>query len=103
MKGSSATEQVIQIVISQLASTASRKEFLELHRQTAEWLKAHPDCVSYELYAGDDGAIADRIIWSSRAGAQRGNEEYAATPIAQGMRRIIESYKSFLGTGVSFE
>ncbi len=60
----------------------------------------HPDCISYEVFEGSKGAIADRIVWSSRAGALRGNEEYARTDIAAGMQRIIASYSNFFGAPV---
>jgi hypothetical protein len=39
-------------------------------------------------------------MWSSKAGALRGNEDYAKTEIAAGMQRIIESYNNFFGTPV---
>jgi hypothetical protein len=92
----------VQIVISQLNDSASREEFVELHRQTADWMAEHPDCVSYEVFEGSMGAIADRIVWSSKAGAMRGNEEYAKTAIAAGMQRIVASYTNFFGTPVDF-
>jgi hypothetical protein len=94
------SKQVIQMVISQLKPDASREAFVELHRQTAEWMKTHPDCVSYEVYEGARGAIADRIIWSSSEGAKRGNEAYTRTAIAEGMQRIVESYSNFFGATV---
>ena len=92
----------MQIVISQLKPSASREEFIELHRQTAEWMKAHDECVSYEVFEGTKGAIADRIVWTSKAGAMRGNEDYARTEIATGMQRIIASYTNFFGERVEF-
>ena len=97
-----APETFVQIVVSQLRSTATRDEFLELHRQTAQWMAAHPDCISYEVFEGTKGAIADRIVWATQAGARRGNEDYAKTAIAAGMQRIVESYDTFFGTPVSF-
>ena len=93
----------VQIVVSQLYPSATRDEFLELHRQTAEWMECHPECVSYEVYEGADGAIADRIVWSSKEGALRGNQDYAKTDIANGMQRIVASYSSFFGKQVRFE
>ena len=93
---------LVQIVVSQLNESATREEFVELHRQTAEWMTAHPDCVSYEVFEGTTGAIADRIVWSSKAGAARGNEEYAKTELATDMQRIVASYSSFFGTQVVF-
>ena len=93
----------VQIVVSQLTSSVSREEFVELHRQTAEWMSRHPDCVSYEVFEGEQGAIADRIVWSSKAGATRGNQDYAKTDIASGMQRIVASYTNFFGTPVVFE
>ena len=95
-------EPFVQIVVSQLKGSATRDEFVELHRQTADWMAAHPDCVSYEVFEGAKGAIADRIVWSSKAGALRGNEEYAKTSIAAGMQQIVASYSSFFGTPVHF-
>jgi len=95
-------ETFVQIVVSQLTNSATREEFLDLHRQTAEWMAKHPDCVSYEVFEGAKGAIADRIVWSSKAGALRGNEEYAKTSIATGMQRIVASYNNFFGTPVHF-
>jgi hypothetical protein len=95
-------ETLVQIVVSQLKESATREEFVELHRLTAEWMAAHPDCVSYEVFEGAKGAIADRIVWSSKAGAMRGNEEYANTAIAAGMQRIVASYTNFFGTPVHF-
>jgi hypothetical protein len=96
------SETFVQIVVSQLKGSATRDEFVELHRQTAEWMAKHPDCVSYEVFEGSKGAIADRIVWSSKAGALRGNEDYAKTEIAVGMQRIIESYSNFFGAPVAF-
>jgi hypothetical protein len=93
---------LVQIVVSQLSQSATREEFVELHRRTAEWMAAHSDCVSYEVFEGAKGAIADRIVWSSKAGALRGNEEYAKTEIAAGMQRIVASYNNFFGTPVTF-
>ncbi|HMN46873.1 MAG TPA: hypothetical protein PKE27_20005 [Povalibacter sp.] len=61
----------------------------------------HPDCISYEVFEGAKGAIADRIVSSSKAGALRGNEDYANTEIATGMQRIVERYSSFFGTPVA--
>ncbi|MGH8178657.1 MAG: hypothetical protein ACREV5_20555 [Steroidobacter sp.] len=90
----------VQIVVSQLSESAARDEFIELHRRTAKWMAEHPDCISYEVFEGSKGAIADRIVWSSRAGALRGNEEYARTDIAAGMQRIIASYSNFFGAPV---
>jgi hypothetical protein len=92
----------VQIVVSQLKDTATREEFIELHRQTSEWMKVHPDCLGYEVFEGAKGAIADRILWSSHEGAIRGNEDYARTSIAAGMQRIIQSYSNFFGKPVSF-
>jgi hypothetical protein len=94
------SETFVHIVVSQLKGSATRDEFVELHRQTAQWMAKHPDCVSYEVFEGAKGAIADRIMWSSKAGALRGNEDYAKTEIAAGMQRIIESYNNFFGTPV---
>jgi hypothetical protein len=99
---SGAHEEFIQIVVSQLSESATREEFVELHRQTAEWMADHPDCASYEVFEGSNGAIADRIVWSSKAGALRGNEEYAKTAIGAGMQRIVASYTNFFGTPVQF-
>lgn len=96
-------EAFVQIVVSQLKESATREEFVALHRQTADWMAAHPDCVSYEVFEGAKGAIADRIVWSSQAGALRGNEDYAKTEIAAGMQRIVASYTNFFGTPVNFE
>jgi hypothetical protein len=93
-------ESFVQIVVSQLKASATREEFLDLHRQTARWMAEHPDCVSYEVFEGSKGAIADRIVWASKAGAMRGNEEYAKTEIARGMERIVASYTNFVGTPV---
>ena len=90
----------VQIVVSQLKESASREEFVDLHRQTAQWMALHPDCLSYEVFEGSKGAIADRIVWSSKAGAMRGNQEYAITQIAAGMQRIIASYNNFFGEPV---
>jgi hypothetical protein len=95
-------EAFVQIVVSQLKGSATRDEFIELHRQTAEWMAKHPHCISYEVFEGAKGAIADRIVWSSKAGALRGNEDYAKTEIAAGMQRIVESYNNFFGTPVIF-
>jgi len=95
-------EAFVQIVVSELKESATRDEFLKLHRETAEWMAVHPDCVSYEVFEGAKGAIADRIVWSSKAGAQRGNEEYAKTAISAGMERIVASYTNFFGTPVEF-
>ena len=95
-------ETFVQIVVSQLKASATREQFIELHRQTAEWMAAHPDCSGYEVFEGAKGAIADRILWSSKAGAIRGNEEYAKTSIAVGMQAIVESYDNFFGTPVHF-
>ena len=95
-------DALVQIVVSQLKDSATREEFVELHRQTAAWMAAHSDCVSYEVFEGAKGAIADRIVWSSKAGAMRGNEEYAKTEIAAGMQRIVASYNNFFGTPVAF-
>ena len=95
-------DALVQIVVSQLKDSATREEFLELHRQTEEWMAAHSDCVSYEVFEGAKGAIADRIVWASKAGAMRGNEEYARTSIAAGMQRIVASYNNFFGTHVVF-
>jgi hypothetical protein len=92
----------VQIVISQVKAAASREEFVDLHRQTAEWMADHPDCISYEVFEGANGAIADRIVWSSKAAALRGNEDYARTPIAVGMQRIVASYTNFFGEPVTF-
>jgi hypothetical protein len=92
----------VQIVISQLKASASREEFIELHRQTAEWMSRHPDCISYEVFEGSDGAIADRIVWASKGGARRGNEDYAKTGIAAEMQRIVASYSNFFGEPVRF-
>ena len=97
------TRAVVQIVISQLEPSASRKEFLDLHERTAPWMKSHSDCLRYEVYEGKRGAIADRIPWKSQAGAIRGNEEYSATQLATGMQGIVESYTSFFGEQVPFE
>lgn len=99
------TEQkhFVQLVISQLSPSATREEFIELHRQTAEWMAAHSDCISYELFEGSKGAIADRIVWVSKAAAVLANEEYSQTHIARGMRRIISSYTNFFGEPVPFE
>lgn len=96
-------ENFVQIVVSQLTDSATREEFVELHRQTAEWMAEHPDCISYEVFEGARGAIADRIVWSSKAGALRGNEDYAKTIIAAGMQRIVASYTNFFGTPVHFQ
>jgi hypothetical protein len=93
----------VQIVVSQLKPTAAREEFVDLHRQTANWMRLHPDCVSYEVFEGKNGAIADRIVWSSKDGALRGNEEYAKSPLAAGMQRIIASYQNFFGIPVDLE
>jgi hypothetical protein len=90
----------VQIVVSQLRESASREEFVDLHRQTAQWMALHPDCLSYEVFEGSKGAIADRIVWSSKAGAMRGNQDYATTQIAAGMQRIIASYNNFFGEPV---
>jgi hypothetical protein len=90
----------VQIVVSQLKSSASRDEFVDLHRQTAAWMRQHPHCVSYEVFEGSNGAIADRIVWSSKSGAMRGNEDYAKSPIAAGMQRIIANYQNFFGVPV---
>jgi hypothetical protein len=90
----------IQIVVSQLKGSATRAEFVELHRQTAQWMREHPDCVSYEVFEGSKGAIADRIVWSSKDGALRSNAEYAKSDIAAGMQRIVESYSNFFGVPV---
>ena len=95
-------EAFVQIVVSKLKDSATREEFVELHRQTSEWMAAHPDCVSYEVFEGDKGDIADRIVWSSKACALRGNEEYAKTAIAAGMQRIVASCTNFFGTPVHF-
>jgi hypothetical protein len=95
-------ESFVQIVVSQLKASATREQFVDLHRQTAEWMMAHSDCISYEVYEGTKGAIADRIVWSSKAGAMRGNEDYAKTSIAAGMQTIVESYTNFFGTPVRF-
>lgn len=95
-------EAFVQIVVSQLKESATREEFVELHRQTAEWMAEHPDCLSYEVFEGSKGAIADRIVWSSKAGALRANEEYARTEIAADMQRIVASYTNFFGTPVLF-
>jgi hypothetical protein len=90
----------VQIVVSQLKESATREEFVDLHRQTAHWMAEHPDCLSYEVFEGSKGAIADRIVWSSKAGALRGNQDYATTEIAAGMQRIISSYTNFFGEPV---
>jgi quinol monooxygenase YgiN len=90
----------VQIVISQLKEAATRDEFVELHRQTAEWMAKHPDCITYEVFEGCKGAIADRIVWSSKEAAHRGNHEYAKTEIARGMQRIVMSYTNFFGVPV---
>ena len=95
-------EPFVQMVISQLRDTASREEFVELHRKTAQWMAEHPDCVSYEVFEGSKGAIADRIVWSSKAAALRGNQEYAQTDIAAGMQRIVASYTNFFGEQLHF-
>ena len=95
-------QSVVQIVVSQLKASATREQFIDLHRQTADWMAAHPDCVSYEVFEGTNGAIADRIAWSSKAGAMRGNEDYAKTSIAVGMQSIVESYHNFFGQAVHF-
>ena len=92
----------VQIVVSKLKESATRNEFVELHRQTARWMADHPDCISYEVFEGSRGEIADRIVWSSKAGALRGNEEYAKTDIAVGMQRIVASYTNFFGVPVQF-
>ena len=63
-------------------------------------MQAHEECVSYEVFEGINGAIADRIMWKSKAGAMRGNEDYARTEIAAGMQRIIASYTNFFGVPV---
>jgi hypothetical protein len=97
------TTPFFQIVVSQLKKSASRTEFVELHRQTAVWMKAYSGCLAYEVYEGKNGAIADRITWSSKEAAMRGNKEYAATAISQGMQRIVEGYHSFFGEQVRFE
>ena len=60
-------EVFVQIVVSQLNDSATREEFVELHKQTADWMARHPDCVSYEVFEGQKGAIADRIVWSSES------------------------------------
>jgi spore coat polysaccharide biosynthesis protein SpsF (cytidylyltransferase family) len=90
----------VQIVVSQLKDSATREEFVDLHRQTARWMAEHADCLSYEVFEGSKGAIADRIVWSSKAGAMRGNQDYASTQIAAGMQRIIASYTNFFGEPV---
>jgi quinol monooxygenase YgiN len=90
----------VQIVVSQLKESATREEFVDLHRQTAQWMAQHPDCLSYEVFEGSKGAIADRIVWASKAGAMRGNQDYASTDIAAGMGRIIASYNNFFGEPV---
>jgi hypothetical protein len=95
-----AMETFVQIVVSQLKGSTTRDEFVELHRQTAEWMAQHPDCISYEVFEGAKGTIADRIVWSSKAGALRGNEDYAKTEIAVDMQRIVESYSNFFGKPV---
>lgn len=92
----------VQMVVSQLKESATRDEFVELHRRTAEWMADHPDCVCYEVFEGSKGTIADRIVWSSKAGALRGNEEYAKTDIAADMQGIIASYTNFFGVPVRF-
>jgi hypothetical protein len=94
------TTPFVQIVVSQLKESATRDEFVELHRQTAQWLAGHPECVSYEVFEGLKGAIADRIVWISKSGALRGNEEYAKSDIAAGMQRIVASYSNFFGVPV---
>jgi hypothetical protein len=93
----------VQIVVSQLRAAATRDEFVELHRQTAQWMQQHPDCLSYEVFEGSKGAIADRIVWASKSGALRGNEDYAKTDIAAGMQRIVESYSNFFGVPVDLK
>lgn len=55
------TTPLFQIVVPQLKPSATRHEFIELHRQTSEWMKAHAECFAYEVYKGRKGAIADRI------------------------------------------
>jgi hypothetical protein len=90
----------VQIVVSQLKESATREQFIELHRQTAVWMAAHPDCVSYEVFEGGKGAIADRIVWSSKEGALRANEAYAKTEIASEMETIVASYTNFFGVPV---
>jgi quinol monooxygenase YgiN len=90
----------VQIVVSQLKAAATRDEFVELHRQTARWMRQHPDCLGYEVFEGSKGTIADRIVWSSKSGALRGNEEYANSDIATRMQRIVESYSNFFGVPV---
>jgi hypothetical protein len=92
----------VQIVVSQLKESAGHDQFVELHRRTAQWMADHPDCISYEVFEGVKGAIADRIVWASKAGALRGNEEYAKTDIAIGMQQIVASYTNFFGVPVRF-
>jgi quinol monooxygenase YgiN len=92
--------ELVQIVVSQLKPSVARDEFVKLHRQTAEWMMLHPDCLRYEVFEGRHGAIADRIVWRSEAGAKCGNEQYALTDIAAGMQRIVASYQNFFGTPV---
>ena len=95
--------QYVQIVVSQLKPSARRDAFIDLHRQTAEWMAKHRDCVSYEVFEGQQGAIADRIVWKSKAGAMRGNQEYAATGIARGMQEIVANYTNFFGVPVNVD
>jgi len=90
----------VQIVVSRLKPTAERNDVVELHRQTVEWMSAHSDCVSYEVFEGRDGTIADRIVWRSQEGAMRGNEEYARTLVAAGMQRVVATYQNFFGTPI---
>ena len=36
----------VQIVVSELYPSAAGREFLKLHRQTAEWMERHPECLT---------------------------------------------------------
>jgi hypothetical protein len=60
----------------------------------------HPGCVSYEVFEGVDGQVADRIVWVDQPAALRANREFAATAIAAGMQDIIASYQNFFGAPV---
>jgi hypothetical protein len=64
-------------------------------------MATHSDCISYEVLEGANGAIADRIVWSSKDGARRGNLAYAQTDLARDMQRIVTSYTSFFGVPIA--
>ena len=41
-----------QVVVSQLKPAASREEFLDLHRQTADWMRANETCATTPVANG---------------------------------------------------